>query len=280
MKKYCILTTFLLIIATLNISASGNLMEKINQAYDSGDVETCAELYTQLIEQGSGNKIILYNAACCHALAGNKGVAFQYLNQAMEAGYRDIAHARHDADLDGLHDDPRWEDFLQSLQDAKNTYLKSINIELYRMFSQDQADRQPPINWEVVTKRDEERRTRAWEMIRNDSLKVADDYFHAAIILQHGRDSTDYHMAYQLASKAAELDTTHNTAKWLSAAAKDRYLWSIGNPQWYGTQYKQLESGKWTIQPIDTTAVTDKERKTLNVPPLSYTRNRLKKMNK
>ncbi|MEO1633193.1 MAG: hypothetical protein AAFU38_20695, partial [Bacteroidota bacterium] len=86
------------------------------------------------------------------------------------------------------------------------------------------------------------------------------DYFHAAMIFQHGRDSTDYRNARDFAQRAFELDPTHSTASWLIAAATDRYLWSIDQPQVYGTQTTKDDDGRWTIQPLDDDGVTEEER--------------------
>jgi beta-lactamase regulating signal transducer with metallopeptidase domain len=49
-----------------------------------------------------------YNIACAYALQDNRDAAFQWLERAQATGF-DIRHqARHDEDLDSLHDDPRW----------------------------------------------------------------------------------------------------------------------------------------------------------------------------
>jgi hypothetical protein len=149
------------------------------------------------------------------------------------------------------------------------------------MYQEDQGDRSADdkINWEVVSKRDEQRRQRVKEMLAAGEVKSKDDYFHAAMIFQHGSNPADYETAHKLALKAAELDPNFTTAKWLSAASKDRYLWSIGKPQIYGTQYKMVDD-KWTLDPIDTTAVTDEERAKMGVPPLAEARKRADEMNK
>jgi beta-lactamase regulating signal transducer with metallopeptidase domain/tetratricopeptide (TPR) repeat protein len=50
-----------------------------------------------------------YNIACAYALQDNSDAAFQWLERAQATGF-DIRHqAKHDEDLDSLHDDPRWE---------------------------------------------------------------------------------------------------------------------------------------------------------------------------
>lgn len=50
-----------------------------------------------------------YNAACFEALAGAPDAAFAYLQQAMRIDTQAVkGYAPQDADLDSLHDDPRW----------------------------------------------------------------------------------------------------------------------------------------------------------------------------
>lgn len=50
-----------------------------------------------------------YNAACYEALAGNSDEAFALLQQAMKLDTKAVrSFAPDDADLESLHDDPRW----------------------------------------------------------------------------------------------------------------------------------------------------------------------------
>lgn len=155
------------------------------------------------------------------------------------------------------------------------------SAELEQLFKEDQADRmEQPIDWEAVSQRDEARRARVLELLKAGQVETAQDHYHAAMVFQHGMDSADYERARDLALEAVRLDSTFGAAKWLSAAAQDRYLHSVGKPQWYGTQFQMpAEADRWTIEPIDTAAVTDAEREALGVPTLKETRKRLEEMN-
>jgi hypothetical protein len=166
---------------------------------------------------------------------------------------------------------------------AEAAYLRTINAELAQITKEDQADRTPgveKIDWEAVSKRDAARRARVYEIVKAGQLEASDDYFNAALVLQHGDKPEDYEMANKLAAKAAEIDPNNRSAKWLAAAAKDRWLWATGKPQIYGTQFKKAQgSDTWTIDPIDEKAVTDEERTRQGVPTLAETRKRLEQMN-
>ncbi len=65
--------------------------------------------------------------------------------------------------------------------------------------------------------------------------------------------------------KGAELG--HRAARWLAAAAHDRWLMRQGKPQKYGTQYV-TEGDRWRLWEVDP-ATTDQERKEWSVPPLA-----------
>jgi tetratricopeptide (TPR) repeat protein len=142
------------------------------------------------------------------------------------------------------------------------------NIELQRMYNEDQAARMvKEIDWLVLTKQDRERQNRVYELIKARQIVTGKDYYNSAMIFQHGADSIAFAMAVRHMRKAIELDTNIN--KWLLAAAIDRDLLSRNKPQIYGTQYSRMNREKWKRSRIDTTQVTDKERKYYNVETLA-----------
>ena len=51
---------------------------------------------------------VVYNLACCEALNGERDDALEHLRRAVELEPRMAAHARSDADLDSIRDDPRF----------------------------------------------------------------------------------------------------------------------------------------------------------------------------
>ncbi|MEM6782955.1 MAG: hypothetical protein AAF624_04375 [Bacteroidota bacterium] len=232
--------------------------------YSDGNYAACARSYAAVIDLGVVNDGVAYNAACCFALAGDTEQAFVYLQQSLDAGWRDADHMQADSDLDALHDDPRWTEAVADAEANYAAYVSTINQELMEMHAADQSERRAlmrgELDWDVVTPNDDRRRARVYEMVEAGEIVAAADYFHAAMIFQHGRDSTDYRNARDFAQRAYDLDPSHSTASWLIAAATDRYLWSMDQPQVYGTQSTKDDDGRWTLDPLDANGVTEVER--------------------
>lgn len=158
-----------------------------------------------------------------------------------------------------------------------------MNIELTRIYKEDQEDRQNWKEWgksiplEEVQKRDDKRLNDVLEMIEANELNEGIDYYHAAMVLQHSDKTEHYKLANELCSKAMELG--EEKAKWLYAATLDRYLLSSGNKfQKYGTQYKKNDHGLWELYPIDP-MTTDEIRVQYDVPSLVKLKVREKDLN-
>lgn len=96
-------------------------------------------------------------------------------------------------------------------------------------------------------------------------LTHAEDYYHAAMILQHGRSPDDFRRAQEAAQRAAELGDERGLR--LRALAEDRYLISLDRPQRYGSQFFCTPPEGWQLYPVDP-EVTDQERRALGMPPL------------
>ncbi len=152
------------------------------------------------------------------------------------------------------------------------------NVELSEIYQNDQADRRvDKIDWNVVSRRDSLREVRVYQLLDSNKVNTSKDYHHAAMIFQHGGDSTAYGMAVKLMRKSIELDSTAN--KWLLAAAIDRYLLSKNEPQIYGTQYRKYQDKPWELAKIDTTKISDAERLEYGVETLAQQKIKVKRMN-
>jgi len=134
------------------------------------------------------------------------------------------------------------------------------NLILTKLYENDQNSRKvKQIDWKNLVKQDSIRRVKVLKLIKENQLSTSNDFFHAAMIFQHGNDSTSYKLAWKYSRKASKIDTSNKSARWLSAASYDRYLLSIGEPQIYGTQFLVLKK-KYYLRDFDTTKVLDTER--------------------
>ena len=145
-------------------------------------------------------------------------------------------------------------------------------------YNEDQASRKVKnIDWSVLSKQDDERKSRVYELIMSGQIVTGKDYYNSAMIFQHGGDTLASSMAVKQMRKAIELDTTINN--WLLAAAIDRDLMRRQKPQIYGTQYTKNDGENWKRYNIDTTQVTDKERKFYHVETLAEQLEKERNMN-
>ena len=134
----------------------------------------------------------------------------------------------------------------------------SINEELNQLVLQDRMAR---AYHHVDLSRDEERLKRVQQIEESRGLRHALDFYNAALIYQHGKQSIDYLKAYNLSKRAAQLDPNLHKALWLSCASEDRYLLKIGKAQVWGTQYKLVNGRQIIIEPFHKWAKTDQERR-------------------
>ncbi len=157
-------------------------------------------------------------------------------------------------------------------------FIESDNTELIEIYGNDQSDRMTEnADWIKINIRDSLRRLKVHQLLDSGKVKTGKDFKNAAMIFQHGNDSTDYSLAVSLMEIAIKKDSTIN--KWLFAAATDRYLLSQGKPQIYGTQYKKMGNAPWKLEEIDTTKISDAERIEYGVETLAKQREKVKQMN-
>ena len=145
-----------------------------------------------------------------------------------------------------------------------------MNKELHQLYEADveehaQGNAHGTTAYSAMRERDRQRRQRVSVMITDNQLHSAADYFHAARIFQHGDTPDDAWQAYKLARWGAELGEPR--ARWMAAAACDRWLMYQGRPQKYGTNYVSDGNRQrlWDVDP----KTTDAERAAWDVPTLA-----------
>jgi hypothetical protein len=114
------------------------------------------------------------------------------------------------------------------------------------------------------------------ELVAASELASAEDYYHAAWIMNHGDTADDARQAHLLALRSSELG--YRPARWLAAASYDRWQMYQGKPQKYGTNY--VFDGRrdrlWDVDPT----TTDEERAAWDVPPFEEQRRKADEANK
>ncbi|MHB1533295.1 MAG: bifunctional nuclease family protein [Acidimicrobiales bacterium] len=148
-----------------------------------------------------------------------------------------------------------------------------VNEELRSIYLADQKERAGGTLEPAVVARDQTRRQRVRQLLAAGEVRTAEDYFHAAMVFQHGQNLEEYQLAGELASTAAQLghvgETRWQSARWLIAAAHDRGLRHQDKPQKYGTQFFRVgPDGPLELWEVDATT-TDEERAAYNVPSLA-----------
>jgi hypothetical protein len=156
------------------------------------------------------------------------------------------------------------------------------NPELARLMAEDQADRTPDdakaIDWKIVGPRDAARLKRVKELYALNQLKTGGDYYHAAMILQHGDVADDYLLAHELC--VAAISKGDARGKWLAAASEDRFLMNINRPQRFATQFRcDGPNCEFHLYKLDE-GVNDELRRVLDVPSLAEAKAREARMQK
>ena len=145
-----------------------------------------------------------------------------------------------------------------------------MNDELRALCAADQAERAEhprygTAEYAALRKRDHARRERVQALLAAGEVESAEDYYHAALIYQHGDQVEEAAQAYLLAAKGAALG--YRPARWLAAAAYDRWQMYQGLPQKYGTQFVP-DGNRYRLWDVDP-ATTDAERAAWDVPSLA-----------
>jgi hypothetical protein len=143
------------------------------------------------------------------------------------------------------------------------------NARLTQFFNADQSSRHgKDIDWKKVAAEDEIRRQEVHHLLESGEVRTASDYFHAALVYQHGQRPEDFLLAHVLAVNAISLGDRN--ARWLVAATLDRYLLANSQSQIYGTQFESIpgKNDSWMHRTMNGTLITDSMRSVLCVFPL------------
>lgn len=119
---------------------------------------------------------------------------------------------------------------------------------------------------QAVAVADHARLDQVRELAAAGEIHDAEDHFCAAMIFQHGGELDDFWRAHEFARLASEMG--HERARWLAAAAYDRWLMHQGKAQRYGTHFIAMGGGALHLWEVEATT-TDEDRAEWGVPPLA-----------
>lgn len=160
------------------------------------------------------------------------------------------------------------------------SYAQGHNIALQTMADADQKSRSVAnIDWQKLNREDSLRRIQVMELIKQGKVITGKDHLNAGIVFQHGNDSIASALAVKSFKTALELDSTLN--RWWYPAAVDRDLMRRKLPQIYGTQFikNKATNNKWQRYNVDTTQITDQERRYYGVETLAEQKTKERLMN-
>jgi len=125
-----------------------------------------------------------------------------------------------------------------------------------------------------LVQEEREARKEVLMMLKKGQIRTSDDFYRAAFLFHHGNNFRSYTLAVALAAVSHHLGEIWG--KNFYAVALDRFLLSIKQPQYFGTQFEK-RYGKWRISPYNL-KTTDKERKEYFVEPLKKILKRIKEI--
>jgi carboxyl-terminal processing protease len=96
-------------------------------AFAQPEASISAKELEKKLEEGAF-EISLYNTACYFALAGNKKLALNYLNKAIDDGFNNSKTMLEDSDLKSLHNEKDWTLLLQRIQERETTKTKENEL--------------------------------------------------------------------------------------------------------------------------------------------------------
>jgi tetratricopeptide (TPR) repeat protein len=93
--------------------------KKIQALFKSGSVQDLEEARTLILEQISSHESAhsVYNLSCVESLLKNEKPALDYLQRAIDLGWKDLEHIDRDSDLDFIRNTPQFKEIIEKLKD-------------------------------------------------------------------------------------------------------------------------------------------------------------------
>jgi len=261
------------------------LIHQAKQAYNAKDYASCAELYEAAVTAGAP-AAAAYDAACCHALNGHANEAFVWLDNAFDAGWRDVDHVKGDSDLASLRGDGRWPEMIKHCEKAAEKFTQSLKEpalreELLKRVKEDQRIRMAPNPDMAEWGRIDASNTAFMKTVIDKygwpgKSMVGDDGALAAFLMvQHADGEPEFQKKclplLEAAAQAKEASAGH------FAYLTDRVLLAEGRPQRYGSQF-QTVNGKSIPLPLEDPDNVDARRQSVGLPSLAEYTKRMQRL--
>lgn len=250
------------------------LIKQGDQQYEAENYAACAQSYGEAARRLNKPRAgLLYNLACCQALAGQGDVALGTLQEAINGGFWDVDHLKGDPDLVSLHETPAFKALPRAIEMAQAEFAKGNSLEVELLFQEAQG------RGARDDAQQAHRAAQAFSLFHTGKAKNRDDLLKAGFILAQSDKPAHLLAAYKAGQRALESGHDNRYAMWLMATAWDGYLWSVGEPQIYGSQVRRGEDGLYTLEPIDTFAVSDAQRRSVGLPRIQQSQAKVDSMN-
>jgi hypothetical protein len=287
--KLALITPLLLLTASVT-AEEHDLATQASDAYKAKQYTTCAKLHEQRAVKDPTSAEPSYNAACCHALAGDKDLAFAALDRLAKLGYTEPDVVA-DADFASLRADPRWAKLVAAIDANVARFEKTmadpkLRRELLAMVQVDQAARMAFIAAhfkdaalaEKARAVDKKNTARMKEIVAakgwpGKSLVGKDGASAAWLLVQHA----DLDVPFQklcLARMEPMLKTGEIEAKDY-AYLVDRVAVAEKRKQTYGTQLDEHHREPW---PIEDEAHVDERRKSVGLGTMAEYRAEMRRV--
>jgi hypothetical protein len=283
----------LLLLFFYSLSFSQNYKTLIGEAdafYKNKEYKKSVEKYSEAFSIEQKNPEDLYNAACSAALLGNKKVAFQWLQLALNKGWSNVNHLTTDTDLKSLHNDKKWPQLVSDMQkvvDAREAkYDKPLQTKLLALFEEDQTIRREYIK----AQKDYGNQSKIVDslgkvMMRKDSInlgqvtEILDKYGWVGVdkvggqanqtlflVIQH----SDLKTQQKYLPMMREAVKNNNASSSALALLEDRVALGEGKKQIYGSQigYDNETNAEYVL-PLEDPDNVDKRRATVGLGPLA-----------
>lgn len=155
------------------------LVKQGDKIYEEKDYEKSVQIFEQAFKLAKPKPTDLYSAACSATLGKQTDKAFDFLNQAIDAGFSNFGRLKSHKDLEALHQDRRWKEILLKIEKkeaeelAKLKYPKITQL-LDSMSVNDQAvrNKNTDLRKKGVKQESPEMRSVIQEMKLVDSLNM------------------------------------------------------------------------------------------------------------